>query len=119
MCLRAPQATPLWDRLVFAKLKARLGGRVRLIVSGGAPLAPHTEEFLKVTMCAPVVQGYGLTETCAGSFISVPGLHVRAPSMLVCTPGTSPFACMHAWCCGTSMKAPFPITLIGESVTDE
>ena len=38
------------------------------------------EEFLKVTMCAPVVQGYGLTETCAGSFISVPDLHVGVPS---------------------------------------
>lgn len=38
--------------------------------------AGHVEEFLKVTMCAPVVQGYGLTETCAGSFISVPDLSV-------------------------------------------
>ena len=35
-----------------------------------------------MTMCAPVVQGYGLTETCAGSFISVPDLHVRVPSHL-------------------------------------
>ena len=35
-----------------------------------------------MTMCAPVVQGYGLTETCAGSFISVPDLHVGAPSHL-------------------------------------
>jgi hypothetical protein len=54
------------------QMKARLGGSVRVIVSGGAPLAPHVEEFLKVTMCAPVVQGYGLTESCAGSFIAVP-----------------------------------------------
>ncbi len=50
------QATPLFDKLVFSKVKARLGGRVKLIVSGGAPLAGHVEEFLKVTMCAPVVQ---------------------------------------------------------------
>ena len=35
-----------------------------------------------MTMCAPVLQGYGLTETCAGSFISVPDLHVRVPSHL-------------------------------------
>jgi long-chain acyl-CoA synthetase len=54
------------------QIKATLGGRVRAIVSGGAPLAPHVEEFLKVVMCAPVVQGYGLTETCAASFIATP-----------------------------------------------
>ena len=52
--------------------KAALGGEVRIIVSGGAPLAPHIEDFLKVTLCSPVVQGYGLTETCAASFISIP-----------------------------------------------
>ena len=50
------QAAPFFDRLVFSKVKARLGGNVRLICSGGAPLAPHVEEFLKVAMCAPVVQ---------------------------------------------------------------
>ena len=33
------QATPLFDRLVFSKVRKRLGGRVKLIVSGGAPLA--------------------------------------------------------------------------------
>ena len=53
-----PQATasPFFDRLVFGKVKERLGGRVRIIVSGGAPLAPHVEEFLRVAMCAPVAQ---------------------------------------------------------------
>ena len=68
----AVQASPLADRIVFNKVKQRLGGKVELIVSGGAPLAPHVEEFLKVAMCAPVAQGYGLTETCAASFIAVP-----------------------------------------------
>ena len=66
------QASPFFDRLVFNKIKGRLGGRVRIIVTGGAPLAAHTEEFLKVAMCAPVVQGYGLTETCAASCIAWP-----------------------------------------------
>lgn len=66
------QASPFFDRLVFHKIKGRLGGRVRIIVTGGAPLASHTEEFLKVAMCAPVVQGYGLTETCAASCIAWP-----------------------------------------------
>jgi long-subunit acyl-CoA synthetase (AMP-forming) len=44
---------------------------VRLVVSGGAPLAPHVEEFLRVAMCAPVAQGYGLTECCAGAAIAL------------------------------------------------
>jgi len=50
------QAAPFFDKLVFSKVKQRLGGNVKLIVSGGAPLAPHVEEFLKVAMCSPVVQ---------------------------------------------------------------
>lgn len=37
-------------------MKARLGGRVRVIVSGASPLAPAMEEFLRVAMCAPMVQ---------------------------------------------------------------
>lgn len=72
------QASPLFDKLVFSKVKAALGGKVRLILTGGAPLARHVEDFLKVTMCCPVVQGYGLTETCAASFISIPDQQVRS-----------------------------------------
>lgn len=70
------QASPLFDKVVFGKVKAALGGEVRIIVTGGAPLARHVEDFLKVTMCCPVVQGYGLTETCAASFISIPDQQV-------------------------------------------
>lgn len=73
----AMQAAPLFDKLVFSKVKQRLGGRVKLILTGGAPLARHVEDFLKVTMCCPVVQGYGLTETCAASFIGIPDQIVR------------------------------------------
>ncbi|KAI8474564.1 MAG: hypothetical protein J3K34DRAFT_407403 [Monoraphidium minutum] len=64
-------AAPVFDRLVFSKVKRRLGGRVNVILSGGAPLAPHVEEFLRVAMCAPVAQGYGLTECCAGASIAI------------------------------------------------
>ncbi|KAG1367553.1 putative Long chain acyl-CoA synthetase 3 [Cocos nucifera] len=53
-------------------VKDGLGGRVRLILSGAAPLAIHVEEFLRVVTCAHVLQGYGLTETCAGTFVSLP-----------------------------------------------
>jgi len=66
------QASPFFDMLVFSKVAARLGGKVKIVISGGAPLSAHVEEFLRVAMCCPVVQGYGLTETCAASFIAVP-----------------------------------------------
>ena len=66
---------------MFSKVKERLGGRVRLIVTGGAPLARHVEDFLKVCMCCPVIQGYGLTETCAASFIAAPDVSVRVPAV--------------------------------------
>lgn len=66
--LKHDEAAPLFDKLVFSKVKQSLGGRVRIILSGAAPLAKHVEEFLRVTSCSVVIQGYGLTETCAGSF---------------------------------------------------
>nr|XP_043612785.1 long chain acyl-CoA synthetase 4-like [Erigeron canadensis] len=66
------EASVLSDKLVFGKVKQGLGGRVRIILSGAAPLAPHVEGFLKVVACCHVLQGYGLTETCAGSFVSLP-----------------------------------------------
>lgn len=42
------ESTPIWDKLVFSKTKARLGGRVRFILSGSAPLDPKLGEFLKM-----------------------------------------------------------------------
>ncbi|XP_071730679.1 long chain acyl-CoA synthetase 4-like [Rutidosis leptorrhynchoides] len=66
------EASPLSDKIVFSKVKQGLGGNVRIILSGAAPLAPHVEAYLKVVTCCHVLQGYGLTETCAGSFVSLP-----------------------------------------------
>jgi long-chain acyl-CoA synthetase len=66
------EAAAMFDKLVFTKVKRGLGGRVRLILSGAAPLSNHVEEYLRVVTCSLVLQGYGLTETCAGSFVSLP-----------------------------------------------
>nr|CAD1824041.1 unnamed protein product [Ananas comosus var. bracteatus] len=66
------EATSIFDKIVFSKIKQGLGGKVRIILSGAAPLARHVEEFLRVVTCAHVIQGYGLTETCAGTFVSLP-----------------------------------------------
>ncbi|XP_071685846.1 long chain acyl-CoA synthetase 4-like isoform X2 [Rutidosis leptorrhynchoides] len=52
------EASPLSDKIVFSKVKEGLGGKVRLIVSGAAPLAPHVEAYLKVVTCSHVLQGY-------------------------------------------------------------
>ncbi len=48
-------AFPPADWLVFNKIKAALGGRVRFIISGGAPLGTHVEDFINVAL-APVLQ---------------------------------------------------------------
>lgn len=66
------EAAPLCDKVVFSKVKQGLGGHVRLILSGAAPLASHVEEYLRIVTCSYVLQGYGLTETCAGTFVSIP-----------------------------------------------
>ncbi|KAL8094454.1 long chain acyl-CoA synthetase 1-like [Apium graveolens] len=65
-------ASPVADLLAFRKVRAGLGGRLRLIVSGSAPLSNEIEEFMRVTSCAFVVQGYGLTETCGLASIGFP-----------------------------------------------
>lgn len=57
--------TPILDRLVFQKLRDMLGGRLRLMVTGSAPLSPETHNFVRVCISCPLLQAYGLTETCA------------------------------------------------------
>ncbi|WOC13715.1 AMP-dependent synthetase/ligase [Gordonia sp. MP11Mi] len=61
----------LFDKLVYRKLRAALGGRCELAISGGAPLGPHLGHFFS-GVGIPVYEGYGLTETTAAICVNTP-----------------------------------------------
>ncbi|KAE9415387.1 hypothetical protein Angca_008629 [Angiostrongylus cantonensis] len=62
--------TFILNKLVFNRIGKLLGGKIRCVLSGGAPLSPETQRFMNICFCCPVVQGYGLTETCGGGTLA-------------------------------------------------
>jgi len=60
-------AAPLLHKLLGAKLT---GGKVRIMISGAAPLPVHVQEFLLAACGGSVVQGYGMTENCANATLA-------------------------------------------------
>lgn len=59
----------IFDKTVFKKVQALVGGRIKCMITGSAPLSPDIQKFVQAVFGTPVRQGYGLTETCAGSCI--------------------------------------------------
>ena len=48
--------TPILDALIFKNMRARVGGRIRLLLSGGAPLSPDTHDIVRCALSLPLVQ---------------------------------------------------------------
>jgi long-chain acyl-CoA synthetase len=76
----------LAERLVFSKIKERMGGRAEYFVSGSAALSKDVGAWF-AAVGLPVLEGYGLTETSAGSMINRPGKN-RVGTVGLPLPGT-------------------------------
>ncbi|KAI8923411.1 hypothetical protein BC831DRAFT_403765 [Entophlyctis helioformis] len=59
------------DNLVFKAVQQQTGGRIKMALSGGAPMPAETQKFMTVCVCT-IVQGYGMTETCGTLAIQTP-----------------------------------------------
>ncbi|KAI8912730.1 hypothetical protein EDD86DRAFT_224169 [Gorgonomyces haynaldii] len=70
---RGYQTHSFWDSLVFNKVKQRLGGRVRFMVSGAAPISPDVIDFMRICFGATFLEGYGQTETTGAATITLNG----------------------------------------------
>ncbi|KAJ2580528.1 medium-chain fatty acid-CoA ligase faa2, partial [Coemansia sp. RSA 1836] len=55
----------LWDRVLFGKVAAALGGRFNVVVSGAMALNPDVMDFFRIALSCEILQGYGQTETMA------------------------------------------------------
>jgi long-chain acyl-CoA synthetase len=70
LALKQGRSAPLLSK-IFAKTYKMLGGRLKLCVSGGGPLSAEIQNFIRVAFNVNLVQGYGLTETCAAGTVQL------------------------------------------------
>lgn len=77
----------LFNRLVYPKVRALMGGQARFAVSGASPLNPHLAHFFR-GMGINIQEGYGLTESTAPATLNIPG-HTRLGSVGLPVPGTT------------------------------
>uniref|UniRef100_A0A3P9BHY0 Arachidonate--CoA ligase n=1 Tax=Maylandia zebra TaxID=106582 RepID=A0A3P9BHY0_9CICH len=62
----------VWDKLIFNKVQESLGGRVRVMVTGAAPISPSVLKFLRAALGCQIFEGYGQTECTASCTITMP-----------------------------------------------
>jgi long-chain acyl-CoA synthetase len=63
--------TPLFN-VLLKTFKETVGGRLKACLSGGGAISAEVQEWVRTALDCPLVQGYGLTETCAGATIQMP-----------------------------------------------
>uniref|UniRef100_A0A4W6CHY6 Arachidonate--CoA ligase n=1 Tax=Lates calcarifer TaxID=8187 RepID=A0A4W6CHY6_LATCA len=63
----------IWDKLIFHKVQESLGGRVRVMVTGAAPISPSVLNFLRAALGCQIFEAYGQTECTAGCTFTMPG----------------------------------------------
>merc|ERR1711976_450866 len=57
------------NKVIFSKFRSLLGGRMKMLLSGGAPLAEESQNFVRTVLCTTLHQGYGLTESTANGAV--------------------------------------------------
>lgn len=62
----------IYDKLVFQKFRDILGGRVRIMITGSAPISKETMKFLKIAFSCEIYEAYGQTESTGASFATDP-----------------------------------------------
>ncbi|XP_004428141.1 PREDICTED: long-chain-fatty-acid--CoA ligase 5 isoform X1 [Ceratotherium simum simum] len=63
----------IWDKLIFGKIQASLGGKVRFLITGAAPISSSVLTFFRAAMGCSVYEAYGQTECTAGCTLTSPG----------------------------------------------
>lgn len=58
-----------YDKVVFQKFRNILGGEVKKMVTGSAPIAAEVLDFLKICFCCQILEAYGMTETTGGASV--------------------------------------------------
>ena len=59
----------VYDQLVFSKIREKFGGNIKYFVTGSAPITKEVATDIKIIFSVPLIEGYGLTETCAATTI--------------------------------------------------
>jgi len=60
----------VYDKVVFGKIRDTLGGQIRLMVTGSAPISKDILDLLRISFSCPILEGYGQTECCAASVVT-------------------------------------------------